>query len=71
MSFQADKAIYKPLNNIHVTDKKDVASEDISTKNLNHNLHKIQREVLSLNVSPKYSSLKLTFRNIQLQFFIN
>ena len=22
MSFQADKAIYKPLNNIHVTDKK-------------------------------------------------
>ena len=32
MSFQADKAIYKPLNNIRVTDKKDVASEDISTK---------------------------------------
>ena len=34
MSFQADKAIYKPLNNIHVTDKKDVASEDISTKKI-------------------------------------
>ena len=34
MSFQADKAIYKPLNNIHVTDKKDVASEDISSKKI-------------------------------------
>ena len=34
MSFQADKAIYKPLKNIHVTDKKDVASEDISTKKI-------------------------------------
>lgn len=34
MSFQADKVIYKPLNNIHVTDKKDVASEDISTKKI-------------------------------------
>ena len=34
MSFQADKAIYKPLNNIHVTDKNDVASEDISSKKI-------------------------------------
>lgn len=34
MSFQADKAIYKPLNNIRVTDKKDVASEDISSKKI-------------------------------------
>ena len=37
MSFQADKAIYNPLNNIHVTDKKDVASEDISTKKIIEN----------------------------------
>ena len=37
MSFQADKAIYKPLNNIRVTDKKDVASEDISTKKIIEN----------------------------------
>ena len=34
MSFQVDKAIYKPLNNIPVTDKKDVASEDISPKKI-------------------------------------
>ena len=37
MSFQADKAIYKPLNNIRVTDKRDVASEDISTKKIIEN----------------------------------